>query len=129
VPEFADDIFLHGEVTSVNATVETQNATYNNAVQVTYLVDMGVFSVTDENGELLATGHAEFRGHVHFVPDVGPVEMLQEYEPYVWLDCNECPEDWLNWVGQVVETQTLSLLQDPVATEKLNLGSVKALYR
>lgn len=129
VPEFADDIFLHGEVTALNATVVTENGTYNNAVKVTYLVDMGVFSATDENGQLLATGHAEYRGHVHYVPEVGPVDMLQEYEPFVWLECNGCPEEWLDWVGQVTDTQTLSLRQAPVATRKLNLGSIKALYR
>jgi hypothetical protein len=131
VPELADDIYLHGEVTAINATVVTENATYTNAVKVTYLVDMGVSSNTDENGNLLFTAHSEYRGHVHFVPDVGPVEMLQEYEPFVWIDCDgaPCPEDYLQWVGQVTETQTLSLLQGPVSTEMLNLGSVKALYR
>ena len=129
VPELADDIFLHGEVTAINTTVVTENGTYTNAVKVTYLVDMGVFTMSDENGNLLVTGHAELRGHVHFVPDVGPVEMLQEYEPFVWLECDECPEDMLNWVGMVTETQTLSLQGAPVATEKLNLESIKALYR
>jgi len=131
VPELADDIFLHGEVTAVNATVETENGTYHNAVQVTYLVDFGVSTVLDESGVLIATTHSELRGHVHFVPDVGPVEMLQEYLPFIWLECGDdpCPEDLLRWVGQVTETMTLSLQHGPVATEMLNLGSVKALYR
>lgn len=131
LPEFTDDIYLHGTVIAVNATVVTENGIYTNAVKVEYLLDYGISYVSDGNGILLATVHAERRGHVHYVPGVGPVELLEEYMPFVWADCGneDCPPEISDWIGQVTETQTLSLLQNPVAEEAASWGSVKSMYR
>ncbi len=131
VPEFADDIYLHGTVQAVDATVVTENGIYTNAVKVEYLIDYGISSWTDENGNLLGTAHAERWGHVHYVPGVGPVDLLEEFMPFVWADCGneDCPPEISDWIGQVTEIQTLSLLQNPVAEEAASWGSIKSMYR
>ncbi len=131
IPELADDIYLYGTVQAVDATVVTENATYTNAVKVDYFIDYGISSWTDENGNLVGTAHAERWGHVHYVPEVGPVELLEEFMPFVWADCvnEDCPPEISDWIGQVTEIQTLSLLQNPVAEEAASWGSIKSMYR
>lgn len=131
LPEIVDDIFLHGTVVAIDAVVTTANGTYTNAVQVDYLIDMGINNFTDENGSVLGTIHGEITGHVSYVPTVGPVEMWQEHVPYVWADFgpNEIPEEIERWLGAVVETQSLSLAADPVAVTGASWGEVKAMYR
>jgi hypothetical protein len=131
VPEFADDIFLYGTIISIDATVMTANGLYTNAVKVGYLIDYGVGYWADENGNILGTIHAERRGHVHYVPGVGPVDLLEEFEPFVWADCGaeDCPPEISDWIGQVTEIQTLSLTQTPVAEKAASWGSIKSMYR
>ena len=131
IPELADDIFLHGTVVAIDATVVTEHATYSNAVKVEYVIDFGVSTRTDESGNVLATHHSERNGHVHFVPGVGPVELLEESTPFVWADCGseDCPPEIDDWIGQVTETQTLSLDQGPVSVEAASWGGVKSMYR
>lgn len=131
LPEIVDDIFLHGTVGAVGVGVTTLAGTFDDAVRLDYLIDMGQATYTDEMGELIGVVHAEVRGHVHYVPGVGPVEMLQEFLPFVTADCGEggCPPEWTAWLGEVVETQTLSLSQAPVPTADVSWGGVKSLYR
>lgn len=131
VPELADDIYLHGTVGAVGVTVATPAGTYGDAVRMDYLIDLGVAGETDWNGDLIGDRHGEIRGHVHYVPGVGPVDMLEESLPFVTIDCgtNECPPEWVQWLGQVVETQTLSLSDAPVPQADASWGGVKALYR
>jgi hypothetical protein len=131
LPELADDIFLHGTVGAVGVGVTTLAGSFEDAVRVDYLIDLGLATNTDEMGELVGVVHAEVRGHVHYVPDVGPVELLEEFLPYVTVDCgeNDCPPEWTAWLGQVVRTQTLSLSQAPVPTADASWGGVKSLYR
>lgn len=131
VPELVDDIYLHGTVVALDAMVMTENGIYTNAVKVEYVLDYGVSNLADENGNILATIHAERNGHVHYVPGVGPVELLEEYTPFVWADCgnDDCPPEIGDWIGQVTETQTLSLMQNPVSVEAASWGGVKSMYR
>ena len=123
--------FLDAEPLAFDAVVTTTSGTYTNAVQVDYLIDMGISTLTDENGSLLGTLHGEITGHVSYVPGVGPVEMWEEHEPYVWVDFgpNEVPDEIARWLGVVVETQSLSLAADPVAVTGASWGEVKAMYR
>jgi hypothetical protein len=129
VPEFAEDIFLHGTVTAIDAVIETPAGTFTDAVEMTYLIDLGVGAVTDENGNLIGTVHGEVQGHVHYVPDVGPVELLEDYIPFVWIDCDgDCPPEWEALLGVTVTSQTLELTSVPVATAPRSWSDVKALY-
>ncbi len=131
IPEIVDDVFLYGAVGAVGVSVTTLAGTFDDAVRVDYLIDLGVNGSMDEWGNLIGESHGEIRGHVHYVPGVGPVEMLEESLPYVSIDCgtNECPPEWIQWLGQVVETQTLSLSDAPVPTEDVSWSEAKALFR
>ncbi len=131
VPELADDIFLHGTVTSTDASVVTANGTYTGAVRVDYLIDMGINAFTNESGDPVGMAHGEIQGHVYYVPDVGPVAMLQEAVPFVWIDCGEepCPSFMTEWLDTVVETMSLSLARTPVGNADSSWSELKAMYR
>ncbi len=115
IPELADDIFLHGTVTDISATVETMAGVFDDAVKMEYLIDLGESYFTDEEGSLIGTTHSEIFAQIHFVPGVGPVDLLEEFTPYIWMDCGEegCPPEWLELVGLVAETDELTLTQMP----------------
>lgn len=133
LPEIVDDVFLHGTVGAVGVSVTTLAGTFDDAVRIDYLVDLGEALWLDEGlaGDPLGVVHSEIRGHVHYVPGVGPVDMLEESLPFVTIDCgtNDCPPEWVQWLGQVVETQTLSLSDAPVPQTDASWGGVKSLYR
>ncbi len=131
LPEITDDIFMHGTVGEIGATVAIPAGTFVDAVRMDYLVDFGVGIIMNDEGEKIGTMHAETVGHVHYVPGVGPVEMLEEWMPFVWIDCDhaDCPPEWLDLEGDVVETDTLALTRGPVAHESASWGGVKSLYR
>ena len=73
--------------------------------------------------------HGETRGHVQYVPDVGPVALLADYVPYVWIDCEgDCGREWVELLGVTVTTQNLALTSPPVGTAERSWSEVKALY-
>ena len=132
IPELASDIFLHGTVGAIGATVITPLTVYDDAVRVDYLIDMGQGVLMDEEGNAIGTAHGEIRGHVHYVPGVGPVEMFEQFLPWETVDCGagECPPgEWTGWVGQVVETESLAATAAPVPSEAVSWGEVKTLFR
>lgn len=131
IPELASDIYLHGTVEAVDDAVTTPAGTFTNAVRVAYLIDLGVSWAVDEMGGIIGSVHGEIRGHVRYVPDFGPVELLEEHLPCVWIDCgpNECPPSWVELEGQVEVTRTLELTEAPTPVEPRSWGGVKALYR
>ena len=131
VPEFADDIYLHGTVAEIDANVTTPAGTFDDAVRMDYLLDMGVSVIEDGMGNLIGTYHGETAGHVHYVPGVGPVDMLEEWIMVVWADCGEgdCPPEWLDMVGVVVSTVSLDLTRLPVSNEPASWGEIKSMYR
>lgn len=131
IPEIVDDVFLHGTVGAVGVSVTTLAGTFGNALRMDYVIDLGTAQAIDENLNLICETHSEIRGHVHFVPGVGPVDMLEESLPFVTIDCgeNDCPPEWVQWLGQVVEPQTLSLSDAPVPQTDASWGGVKSLYR
>lgn len=130
LPEIVDDLFLHGTVASVDATVATDAGTFTGAVRMEYLLDLGRQDVVDEgDGTLLGTVHGEIRGHVHYVPDVGPVDMYEEALPYAELDCPGCPQYMHDLEGLVVETMLLYLTSLPTSSQAASWGELKATYR
>jgi hypothetical protein len=131
VPEIADDIWLYGTVAELDATVATPVGVFDDAVKVDYLVDFGIQIVTDEGGEIIGEVESEISGHVHYAPQVGPVELLEEYYPFLSIDCGgeDCPPEWVDMLGVVEVTYTLSLTRLPVANEPATWGAVKSIYR
>jgi hypothetical protein len=125
IPELADDVFLHGTVEAIDATVVTLAGTYESAVRMGYVIDYGW---TDPVG-IIGRSHAETRGHVHFVPGVGPVEMLENFIPYLEIDCTlgACPQEWIDLLGATF-TKALSLAR-VVSVESNTWSAVKSLYR
>jgi hypothetical protein len=131
IPEFADDVFLHGTVESIDATVTTMIGTFEHAVRMGYVIDYGWSEETDEFGNPIGLSRSETRGHVHYAPGVGPVEMLEDFIPYAEIDCSpsSCPPGWGDQLGQSFATITLSLTNRVVSIEDVSWGAVKALYR
>ena len=131
IPELATDIYLHGTIEAIDDAVTTPAGTFTSAVRAAYLIDLGVTTTVDEMGGLIGRAHGEIRGHVRYVPDFGPVEMLEEHLPYVWIDCapNDCPPSWVELEGRVEVTRTLALTEAPTPMEPRSWGEVKALYR
>ena len=128
VHELADNVFLHGTVEAIDATVATPSGTYETAVRIGYVLDYGWYEVIDEDGAFLGRARSETRGYVHFVPGVGPVEMHEDWIPYLEADCTPsvCPHEDL--VGVTVTTSKLSLA-DVVSVEQSTWSTVKSLYR
>ncbi|MBU0742022.1 hypothetical protein KKG45_12920 [bacterium] len=131
VPELADDIYLHGTVAAIDATVATPAGSFDDALKMDYLIDFGIQVATDEYGGVIGSVRGETVGHVHYVPGLGPVDMLEESIPYAWMDCgeNDCPPEWEALLGVVVETNTLVLTRLPVEADAASWGAVKAMFR
>ena len=129
IPELADNVFLHGTVLATDATVTTIVGTFEDAVRMGYVIDYGWGEWIDDQGNPLFRYRAETRGHVHFVPDVGPVEMLEDFIPFVEIDCASPPCPREGDLGVSFETLTLSLTNRVVSIAELNWGTVKSRYR
>lgn len=130
VPELADNVFLHGTVEAVDASVTTLVGAFEHAVRMRYVIDYGWTDGTDDRGNVVGRFRGETRGHVHYVPDIGPAEMLEDFLPYVEVDCgmNDCPPEWVGLLGQSLQTLTLSLTRTPVGVAQKSWSQVKALY-
>jgi hypothetical protein len=130
VPELASDVFLHGTVGAVGATVTTDIGTFDDALRMDYVVDYGWAEILDENQQIVVRARAETRGHVDYVPDVGPVNMVEDFFPYFEIDCAPaaCPAEWSSLLGVSVETKSLSLAHELVAVTPATWGAVKTLY-
>jgi hypothetical protein len=130
IPEIADNVFLHGTVEAIDATIATPAATFVDAVRMVYEIDYGWAEEIDHNQ--LPTGRL-FRsltiGHVHFAPDTGPVEMHEEFIPYAEIDCGSepCPPDPA--VGETFQWIDMSLTASTVAVRECTFSQIKALYR
>jgi hypothetical protein len=131
VPELADNVYLHGTVEAVDATVTTQAGSYDHAVRMGYVIDYGLSQGTDPDGNPVGSFRSETRGHVHYVPEVGPVELLEDFLPFVEIDCgtDPCPPEWTDLLGESVQTVSLSLVREPVAVVARSWSEIKQLYR
>jgi hypothetical protein len=129
LPEFTDDLFLHGTVGAVDATITTPFGTFTNAVRMDYLIDFGWQTVMNEEGDLLGTVHGEHTGRVYYVPDFGPVDLYEESIPYAELDCPDCPAYMHEYEGLVTEYQSLTLTAKPVGSRSVSWGDLKSTYR
>jgi hypothetical protein len=131
IPELAADVFLHGTVEATDATVTTAAGVFEHAVRMGYVIDYGWSALVDEQQNEIGTYRAETRGHVAYVPDVGPVDLHEDFIPLVEVDCgaNPCPTEITDQVGDTVQTFTLDLTSLPVGVERSSWAQVKILYR
>jgi hypothetical protein len=72
VPQLADDLWLYGRIWSVG-DFTSGGATYANAVECMYVMDLGIQISVDEQGDIISTHHAYCYGRTVFVPEIGPV--------------------------------------------------------
>lgn len=131
IPEFADNVFLHGTVEAVDATVQTDAGTFHGAVRMGYVVDYGWTAWTDDAGNPHGLYRSETRGHVHFVPGAGPVELLEEMLQVAEFQCddNGCPPPSItDLVGDVQVSLRLSLTRSTVGVQHRTWSEVKSLY-
>jgi len=132
IPEIADDVFLHGTVESIDATVVTPAATFAHAVRMGYWIDYGwsegVLPDGTPTGQFYRPSTV---GHVHFAPDTGPVEMHEEFIFYSEIDCGNdpCPPEWKDQIGVVWQTIDVRLTGSTVGVHARTFTQVKALYR
>jgi hypothetical protein len=131
VPELADDIFLHGTVTAIDAAVSTPAGAFSPVVKMEYLIDYGISEIVDEMGTLLGTFHGETTGHVQYAPGVGPVDLLEEFVPYVWAECpgGPCPPEIEDYIGVPIQTIMMQLTGQPTPAIGMSWGSARVLYR
>jgi hypothetical protein len=71
IPSLADDVFLHGWVVPRSRALRLK--AYPRALQVVYVVDLGVSEVVDHVGTLLGYFRPIDYGTVVYAPGVGPV--------------------------------------------------------
>ncbi len=122
VPDLADDVFLNGEIRGIDESVNTQVGTFNGAVVVDYLIELGEITFGDEDGNLIGTGVGEISGWVAFVPDLGPVAAAELTE-IVSHDCPTCtPEQLRSFAADA------SLNNNPVSTTAESFGTLKARF-
>ena len=72
VPGLADDVYLYGRVVFRGQKV-VAGQVFLNVMQCFYVLDMGVGSLTDENGHHLGSVRMYMVGLVTYVPGLGPV--------------------------------------------------------
>lgn len=124
VPDLADDVFLHGTVTSADESVAGGDlALYPHSWIVEYMVDLGESTHTDELGAPLGTFRMHTTGFVAFSAGIGPFYM-EERTKIVEIDCASCPFE----LDDVVSQGSLALKSLPVATESSTWSQLKAHY-
>lgn len=125
VPDFANNVFLHGTVAAVEpATVPA--GTYPDCVRVDYVIDYGQSQCTDENGAPTGTMRALKQGYIHYAPNVGPIQSFEEFIPFAEMSGYCGPT---GSVGAVAARTTMKLAAPSVPALPMSWGRVKTRYR
>ena len=74
VPSLADDVWLHGHVQRQLDHRVGPN-TYENCIELLYVVDFGIGTATDETGQTLGYWRSYGAGTMIYAPQVGPVAL------------------------------------------------------
>jgi len=125
VPDLADDIFLRGTV-AANEPIVVPAGSFDSSIRVDYVIDYGEVDCVDDIGNPTGTFHSNTQGHIHFVPDIGPVESSEDFIPFAQVTTGTCAG---GQVGQVGATATLRLESLPTPVRTATWGRLKALYR
>ncbi|MBD3333887.1 MAG: hypothetical protein GF355_00040 [Candidatus Eisenbacteria bacterium] len=80
VPSLADDVFLHARIIS-RRPVTTELADFERCVECLYMIDYGVTTATDENGQELGYYRYYDYGTIIYAPGVGPVYSYEKHPP------------------------------------------------
>ena len=123
IPDLADDVFVNGEVRTIDGAVMTPAGSFTNAVIVDYVVELGESSITDEGGGVLGTVSFETVGWVAFAPGVGPVASEEAFAP-AEIDCPECPPEIFETVTTTMDLRN----KTPVRGEQRTFGRLKAQF-
>ncbi len=131
-------VYVHATVEAVDAIVATPARTFTNAVRIRYVVDWGASDCVPADLACIVSLRHETRGHVHYVPDVGPVEMVQDFVlaegdtacTWTWPCLPAACECCCSFApGITMETMTLSLIRGPVGVAPTTWTHFKRLYR
>jgi hypothetical protein len=78
IPDFSDDTFLHGRVYR-QTSVETEIGTFEKALDCLYILDFGISTVTDLQGEVVGYMRSFDYGRVIYAPTIGPVYSYERW--------------------------------------------------
>lgn len=82
VPALADDVWLHGRVWSVRDRA-FGGVRYANVVECLLVIDLGVETVTDEQGQPLGDFRSYIYGRIFYAPATGPVAFQERHVLFV----------------------------------------------
>lgn len=77
VPSLADDVWLHARVEGTRRVELRSGESVPNALEVTYLIDYGVATLTDSWGTVLGRYRIFDYGRVLYAPGIGPVHDVE----------------------------------------------------
>ncbi len=123
IPGLADDVFVNGEVRTIDGAVMTPAGSFTNVVIVDYVVELGESSLVNEVGEVIGTVSFETGGWVAFAPGVGPVASEEAFA-LAEIDCPECPPEIFETVTTTMDLRDMT----PVRTEPRSFASLKAQF-
>jgi hypothetical protein len=123
VPHLADDVFVNGNVRTIDGAVTTPAGSFTNVVIVDYVIELGESIISDAVGTVLGTAFFETVGWVAFVPGVGPVASEEAFSP-AEIDCPECPLVVFETVTTTMDLQATTV----VPAERRSFGSLKAQF-
>jgi hypothetical protein len=106
VPLLADDIWLLARVLP-RRSYTVGGVTYQNCVEVLYVLDMGVQVLTNESGEILGATRSYGAARIVYAPRVGPVHC---YERFL-----QAPDDVIQDPSWNLAEREVSLVQAKVA--------------
>ncbi len=76
MPMITNDIWLYGRIWS-RGGFTVGGRTFKNVVECMYVLDLGIQTLTDEQGNPLGNVRSYTYGTTHFAPEVGPVMGLE----------------------------------------------------
>ncbi len=126
VPDLADNVWLHGTVTGWE-DVDVPAGTFH-SLRVDYLIDYGISTCVDGQGQETGSIRSETRGWIDYAPWVGPVKSHELFVPVAEVLSGDCPG--IGHLGEALTEGGLELgVPGPVPVQAVSWGRLKALYR
>ncbi len=125
IPDLASDVVLRGTIGPLE-DVSVPAGLFPDCLRVDYVVDYGLASCTDDEGNPLGTFRSETRGSVHYASGIGPMVTNEQFIPYVETT-GSCGSDWA--VGVAAARVRMELTSIPDAVQPASWGTLKTRYR